>query len=476
MRRRLLGIVVLLLIGGVLIAEVVTYAQLSTFLYRRIDEQLAPIASIVDTALQDNGEQVAALGSPQQLHEMLPDGTYVQLRGVGNAVRGSAVSAAPGERPPTVTLPATVTAPPAPTRAGDAGHFGSAFTVAGSPPYRIVVTTLPSHDLLLVGLPLGDVDDTLAQLRDIELAVAAAVVLLGGGLAWWLVRLGLRPLTEITRTAGAITEGELSLRVAQAGPGSEVGQLGLALNAMLDRIETEVGERRAGENRMRRFVADASHELRTPLSAIRACAELFRRGAADHPDDVAEVVRRIEDQAARMGVLVNDLLLLARLDAGQSLTARPVDLAGIARSAVDDARLVDPDRPLSLTAPQSVVVRGDEHGLRRVLDNLLANVRAHTPAQAAATVSVGTQGDQALLTVADTGPGIPAEIAEQVFDRFYRADPGRSRDGGSGLGLSIVATIVKARRRCAHRGVARARRHVHVVLSGHRPEVTDHPK
>lgn len=444
LRRRLLGSVVLLLIGGVLIAEVVTYTQLRTFLYRRIDQQLAPIAALVDTALRDNGEHIAALGTPAQLHEMLPEGTYVQLRDTDNAVRGSAVSAAPGEPPPTVLLPATVAAPPGPAAAGDTGRVGSAFTVAGSPPYRAVVTILPSRDLLLVGLPLGDLDDTLAQLRDIELAVAAAVVAFGGGLAWWLVRLGLRPLTEITRTAGVITEGELSLRVAQARPDSEVGQLGIALNAMLDRIEREMGERRAGEDRMRRFVADASHELRTPLSAIRACAELFRRGAADHPHDVAKVVRGIEDQAARMGVLVDDLLLLASFDAGQPQAVRPVDLADLARGAVDDARLVDPNRPLTLSAPRSVFVEGDERGLRRVVDNLLANVRAHTPSGAAARISVGTQGEQAFLAVADTGPGIPAEVADRVFDRFYRADPGRSREGGTGLGLSIVATVVKA--------------------------------
>lgn len=443
LRRRLLGIVVLLLVGGVLIAEVVTYSQLRTFLYRRIDEQLAPIAALVDTALQDNGEHVTALGTPAQLHQMLPDGTYVQLRDANNAVSGSAVSVAPGQQPPTVTLPATI-APAGPLVSGDTSSSGSAFTVAGTPPYRVVVTRLPSRDLLLVGLPLADVDDTLDQLRDTELAVAVVVVLLGGGLAWWLVRLGLRPLTEITHTAGAITEGNLSLRVARAGPDSEVGQLGLALNAMLDRIEREVSERRAGEDRMRRFVADASHELRTPLSAIRACAELFRRGAADHPDDLAQVVRRIEDQAARMGVLVNDLLLLARLDAGRSLIARPVDLAELTRRAVDDARLVDPDRPLTLSAPRSVFVAGDEDSLRRVVDNLLANVRAHTPAAAAADISVGTQGDRVVLTIADTGPGIPADQAEHVFDRFYRADPGRSRSGGTGLGLSVVATIVKA--------------------------------
>jgi two-component system OmpR family sensor kinase len=443
LRRRLLGIVVLLLIGGLLVTEVVTYTQLRTFLYRRIDEQLAPIATVVVNALRDNGAQMSALGTPTQLHEMLPDGTYLQLRDNRNAVLGSAVAVAPDERPPVVTLPADLPIPtrPAPTT----GHFGPAFTVGGTPSYRVVAAVLPgAQDVVLVGLPLNDVNDTLNRLAEIELAVAATVVLLGGGLAWWLVRLGLRPLTEITRTAGAISDGDLSLRVDRARPDSEVGRLGRTLNAMLDRIEAEIGERRAAEDRMRRFVADASHELRTPLSAIRACAELFRRGAAAHPDDLGQVVRRIEDEAARMGVLVADLLLLARLDAGQPLAAQPVDLTELARRAVDDARLLDPSRPLDIVGTAPALVHGDPHGLRRAVDNLLSNVRAHTPAGVRADIRVGRIGDQVCLAVADTGPGIPAEQASRVFDRFYRGDPGRSWDGGTGLGLSVVATIAKA--------------------------------
>jgi two-component system OmpR family sensor kinase len=425
----------------------VTYSSLRTFLYRRIDEQLASTAALVVRALAENGERVAALGTPAQLHEMLPNRTYVEVRDTDGTVRASATAAAPGEPAPAVRLPVNLPGPAPPSVAGDPKHFGPGFSVAsGDGPYRALTAVLPgSGRVLVVGLPLEDVEATLSRLATVEITVAGAVVLLGGGLALWLVRLGLRPLTAITHTAVAITAGDLSRRVERERPDSEVGQLGLAVNTMLDQIEVEITERRASEDRMRRFVADASHELRTPLSAIRACAELFRRGAADRRADLAQVVRRIEDGAARMGILVDDLLLLARLDTGQPPAEQTVDLAEIARLCVDDARLVDPDRPLVLDAAEPAPVTGDPHALRRAVDNLLANVRAHTPSQALAHIRVGSADDRVFLEVVDTGPGVPPEQASRVFDRFYRADPARSSDrGGTGLGLSVVATIAEA--------------------------------
>jgi two-component system OmpR family sensor kinase len=259
------------------------------------------------------------------------------------------------------------------------------------------------------------------------------------------VRVGLRPLDGIAATAGAIAAGDLTRRVRPAEPGTEVGRLGLALNAMLGQIEAAFAERRASEARLRRFVADASHELRTPLTSIRGYAELFRRGAAARPEDLATTMRRIEEEAERMGVLVDELLLLARLDQGRPLDRRPVDLAEVAAEAVEQARVIDPGRPLELAASGPVVVLGDRERLHQVAANLLANVRAHTAPGTAARVEVAAADGRAVLQVADQGPGMHPEQAARAFERFYRADPARSRGaGGAGLGLSIVAAIAQA--------------------------------
>jgi two-component system, OmpR family, sensor kinase len=224
---------------------------------------------------------------------------------------------------------------------------------------------------------------------------------------------------------------------------------------MLGQIEAAFVERRASEARLRRFVGDASHELRTPVAAIRAYAELFRRGADRHPEDLPRLLRRIESEATRMGVLVDDLLLLTRLEQGRPLDRRPVDLGAVAAEAVEAARAVDPERPLELGIGRtdSVEVLGDQDRLRQVVDNLLANVRAHTPAGVAARVRVWSdaEAEAGVVEVADDGPGLTREQAERVFERFYRADGSRSRvpngssaAGGAGLGLSIVAAIAAA--------------------------------
>jgi len=265
------------------------------------------------------------------------------------------------------------------------------------------------------------------------------------GLGWWVVGLGLRPLRRIEETAVAITAGDLSRRADVDGQNTEVGRVANAFNTMLARLESSFGEKEATEQQLRRFVADASHELRTPLTAIRAHAELFRRGAADHPDDLALVMRRIEDESIRMGVLVDDLLLLARIDQGQAVDNAPVDLTTIATDAVTDARAVEPDRPIEFDAGPPIMVMGDDVRLRQVATNLLANVRAHTPPRTPAAVRVITEGEWAVLEVADRGPGMSPDDVEHVFERFYRADPSRSRhQGGAGLGLAIVAAIVEA--------------------------------
>ncbi len=246
-------------------------------------------------------------------------------------------------------------------------------------------------------------------------------------------------------TAAAIGAGDLSRRVEPDGGNTEIGRLGASLNAMLGQIEDAFSERSASEARLRRFISDASHELRTPIAAVSAYAELFDRGARDRPDDLERAMAGIQRESRRIGVLVADLLLLARLDQGRPLESRPADLTAIAGEAVDAAHAMEPARPLALEAPAPVTVTGDPERLRQVIDNLLANVRAHTPADAAATVRVRREGAGAVLEVADAGPGLDAEQASHVFERFYRGDPSRSRDhGGAGLGLAIVAAIVEA--------------------------------
>ena len=301
-----------------------------------------------------------------------------------------------------------------------------------------------SSTLLITALSLHDVDGTLHRLLMIELLVTAGVLLALAAGGFYVVRLGLRPLREIETTAGAIAAGDLSRRVERADDRTEVGRLGLALNAMLTQIETAFKAREASERKLRRFVADASHELRTPLAAVRAYAELFGRGADRRPDDLERAMSGITRESERMSLLVQDLLLLARLDEGRPLLHEPVRLDDVVGEAVDAARIVEPDRPIDLDAEQAVVL-GDRDRLRQIVDNLLSNVRAHTPPGAAVHVRVGRENGDAVIEVQDNGPGLSEADAERVFERFYRADKSRARaSGGVGLGLSIVAAVAEA--------------------------------
>jgi two-component system OmpR family sensor kinase len=243
----------------------------------------------------------------------------------------------------------------------------------------------------------------------------------------------------------AIATGDLSQRVEPDDTRTEVGRLGGALNAMLAEIERAFAERLAAEERLRQFVADASHELRTPVTSIRGYAELFRRGAGDRPEDLAQVMRRIEQEGKRMGELVEELLLLARLDQGLPLERQPVDLAAVIDAAVDAARAADPERPITVDSHGPLVVRGAESRLRHVVDNLLTNARVHTPAGTPVHIRFAAEDGEVVLEVADEGPGVPAEEADRIFERFYRTDRSRTRSqGGVGLGLAIVRSVVEA--------------------------------
>jgi two-component system OmpR family sensor kinase len=266
-----------------------------------------------------------------------------------------------------------------------------------------------------------------------------------GIVSWVVVRVGLLPLDRMGHTAGAIAAGDLSHRVEDTDPRSEVGRLGIALNAMLDRLEEAFGEREASEDRLRRFIADASHELRTPLASIRGYAELFRMGAAREPADVEKAMRRIEDEAARMGVLVEDLLMLARLDEVADAPYAEVDLAAVVRDGVDDGRATAPNRRITMSIDESARVVGDGDQLRQVLGNLLRNAFVHTPDGTPIEVTLDREGNDVRLEVRDHGPGLPTSDHEALFERFWRSEGGRERGkGGAGLGLAIVAAIVDA--------------------------------
>jgi two-component system OmpR family sensor kinase len=308
--------------------------------------------------------------------------------------------------------------------------------------YRAQAVVVPGG-MLVTAVALAPTQATLNSLTHVELIVSGVVVLALVVLVLWIVRLGLRPLDDMTSTAGEIAAGDLTRRVTPADDRSEVGRLGGALNGMLDQIESTVDDQTRSEVRLRRFVADASHELRTPLTSIRGYAELLRKGALADEEGRQRAAERIELEAQRMSVLVDDLLLLARLDQGRPLERVPVALGTVVAEAVDAARAVDHGRPISFTCPEPVTVPGDADRLRQVADNLLANALVHTPPGTPVDVSVDTRGSLAVLTVADAGPGLEPAQLERVFDRFYQGSAARTGTG-SGLGLSIVAALAAA--------------------------------
>jgi two-component system OmpR family sensor kinase len=329
----------------------------------------------------------------------------------------------------------------------------------GTTSWRVATAPLGGGFTLVVGTDLSADSRTINRLVRLEAVVGLIVLSVMAGAGYLLVRNSLRPLAEVERTARAIAAGDLSQRVPEGDPRTEVGRLSAALNGMLARIEASFLAQRASEEqarasaaRMRRFVADASHELRTPLTSIRGFAELYRQGAAGSPEDTRRLMQRIESEGARMGMLVEDLLQLARMDQQRPLAVAPVDLAEIAGDAVHDARAVQPDRPLALRLDPSLtdvpVVLGDEARLRQVVGNLVTNALTHTPPSARVTVGLAedpADPDAVVLSVADEGPGMTPEDAQRVFERFYRAESSRTREsGGTGLGLAIVASLVEA--------------------------------
>ncbi len=293
--------------------------------------------------------------------------------------------------------------------------------------YRVLAEPIQVNGSLvgtvIVAVPLDPLHHTLGRLVLIELLVSIGVLGGVGALAWWMVRRNLRPLDEMATTAGAIAGGDLSQRVMTTDERTEVGQLGNALNTMLSGIEGAFAARAASEERLRRFLADASHELRTPLTSIRGYAELFDRGARDRPEDLATSMRHIREEANRMSTLVDDLLLLARLDHQRPLVLERMDLTATVTAAVGAARVSTPDRAITLEVPGPIPVVGDADRLRQVVDNLLANAVQHTPDGSPVDVRVSTEAATARLEISDKGPGIPLAEQAHIFEPFHRADP-----------------------------------------------------
>jgi two-component system OmpR family sensor kinase len=332
----------------------------------------------------------------------------------------------------------------------DVAEFqGEPFTVrADGENFRVLALPLPSGlGSVAIAQSLNDVDRTLNRLQWLFFLIGFVIVGLIALASRTVIRVGLRPLSHVEETAAQIAAGDLSARLPDATPTTEVGRLTTSLNTMLTRIEESFALRKASEDKLRRFVADASHELRTPLTAIRGFAELHRQGAVAGEEDTKQLLARIEGESIRMGSLVEDLLLLARLDQSREMEALPVDIAAVTRDAVASAQVAGPSHPISLKGDASdLYILGDKNRIHQVVANLLANARTHTPAGTKIEVSIAQSEDGVRISVADNGPGLSEEDQKRIFERFYRADSSRVRvDGeGSGLGLSIVDAVMQA--------------------------------
>jgi two-component system OmpR family sensor kinase len=459
LRARVLASVLLLAAAGLVLLGAVTYAEQRSFLYERVDQEVrsagGALSQILDRAgflpagsTFDTGGAPGSGGAGPPDGDAardraplpnLPPGTYGQRRDASGKVLGSRVITYGQAAPPTPRLPAQVRL----NRLFTVGSVGSTGLR-----YRAYARRDPEDSgITIAAVPLREVDQTLNRLLVVEGLVIGGVLLALGLTAFFVVRLGLRPLDRIEVTAGQIAAGDLSRRVSPATPRTEVGRLGLALNAMLDRLEQAFAQRTASEERLRQFLADASHELRTPLASIRGYAELYRMGATEDAAGTEMAMRRIEEESKRMGILVEDLLALARLDEAPELRRGPVDLAVLARDAVEDARATAPGRRISLSAPGAAPASGDPHQLRQVLGNLLRNALVHTPADTPIEVSVAQDDGTVTVSVRDHGPGLPAGSQANLFDRFWRAEGGRERGrAGAGLGLAIARGVVEAHR------------------------------
>jgi two-component system OmpR family sensor kinase len=435
LRLRLVVALLVLLTAGLALFGAATYTFYRRDLYQHLDGQIVAAVPLVDRALDaELGIRSPGGGGPDDGGVNVPLGTYGDMRDPTGRVLGpGVVFGYPQDSQP--SLPKLPDPLPYPSP-----HLFTVGAVKGSAQFRVIVAQTEQGGMVVVAEPTNTVTSELHRLTFIELTTAAVLLIVLSAGSWLILRRGLRPLEKMAATAGTITAGDLSQRVTPSGGPSEVGQMGLALNTMLDNIEEAFKERDATEQRLRQFLADASHELRTPLTSIQGFAELFRVGGDEAKVDLPTILRRIEEESARMRVLVEDLLLLARLDQTVPVEKAPVDLAILTSDACSDAVAMAPDRPVTLDAPEPVVVAGVESHLRQAIGNLVSNAVRHTPAGSPIEVAARIVDGEAVVTVRDHGSGLAEDELHHVFDRFWQADKARVGTG-AGLGLAIVASI-----------------------------------
>jgi two-component system OmpR family sensor kinase len=428
-RRRLTAMIVLMVAVVGLVAALAIVRTLEARLLADIDEELEVVPDSIEAESADNVRR--------QLGPAVADARRVAV--IRTGPQGSVVlslPSGPADAPDPLPEIRGMTAP--------SGPMTVSSVEGSSARYRAKASTTPNGGMVVTAISLEDVDAAVADARQVMLGaglLAMAAVALG---SWVLIRLGLRPVDRMVITARRIADGHITERVPVPSPDSEVGQLGTALNRMLDRVSDAFEARTASEQRMRQFVADASHELRTPLTAIRGYAELSSHSA--DPDERTAAMARVEQAAVRMAALVDDLVLLARLDQGRPLAADPLELSEVVLDAVADARALEPQRQFEVVAPVvGTTVFGDRARLRQVVDNLLANVREHTPSQTKVSVTVVGRNEGVVLVVRDDGPGMLEQDAARAFDRFWQAPATDAHPRqGTGLGLAIVADLVHA--------------------------------
>lgn len=438
-RARLVIGMVLLVSAGLAIANTAGILMLRSYLLERVDNQVAGFGSATPQepppGIANDPEQLCA--NPRDPQGLRSDFVLVLLNAEGDVV--CSVGPDLGDSGPDLAsgpLPGNSATP----------ELATVRSQDGDTRWRVRTVALTGSDQRLVfAVSLADADATVDRLVRLSLVTSGIVLLLTAAAAWAIARIGLKPLNRIEDTAERIAAGDLAQRVPSYRSRSEVGRLARSLNGMLGQIESAFTARTESEAKLRQFISDASHELRTPVAAVRGHAELWRTGISN---DLDTVMTRIESESKRMGDLVDDMLLLARLDQSRPLEQRPVDLLSLATDAVLDAQALQPQRTVTLEArqgPGPPVVTGDEARLRQVMANLLTNALVHTPPTSPIEVHIGVEDRHVEAVISDAGPGMPPEVAAKVFDRFYRADHGRVRDhGGAGLGLAIVKSLVEA--------------------------------
>jgi two-component system, OmpR family, sensor kinase len=447
LRNRLILASVVLASFAIIASDFAANAALRTYLISQVDDQLINISNTSLNRLDRAG--IAPLeaddkNSPFKILEPLrgvPTATSITLLDVDGNLIGQVGGELGGKNFAVTGL-----------KIAEVSQYKNRpFTIEGKdgePDIRALAQMLPTGmGSVIVADSLEKVDKTLSQLRFLFLILGLIALITIAMAARWIIALGLKPLEAVEDTAEAIAAGDLSARLPAAKPDTEVGRLTTSLNTMLARIEESFTARVESENKLRRFVADASHELRTPLTAIRGFAELHRQGAVVGEEKTKELINRIEKESVRMSSLVEDLLLLARLDQSRELAKEPVDLNTLITEAVASARAAGPNHPIEIKLEASeIFVLGDSQRIHQVIANLLANARAHTPNGTEISITAMQGVSETTIAVSDKGPGLSKADQNRIFERFYRADPSRVRNSGegSGLGLSIVDAVMKA--------------------------------